>query len=522
MSSTSPPSDRPYQKVVWREKGQKVSRIVPVTWVHESESGAFTFVAWPNKVNVERDIVNRTKPTKEWQFFPVHKRKQFFASWEEEDSSEYTTTDSEPQTQELARSQRKRKAADNNHDDEIAALRRRLSKVARKESTLPPLPPAFKKRDGQPMKRNVQVDRITRVFEEPKPGPSMTQVDKPKDNTEVNCIPESEPELEDEPQLSGLIEFRDADVSSSETEDNPKVPLKKKKKSMSSTGNLTPVSKGKSTLNIGTPQKNSAKHSPCTPVNTRVHQTGNRPIKRTPQHQQRPKSTQLTPKGRPFDDLPQLAHADLSNRHLMDPAALQWNIYRKLDLILEELADLKKDRSGPTVAKALEILPRPMCTKREVDALEELVSNNPDHRAALLQLFAQTGSASPAQMTRNILNRLLDPSAAQSFNVRGTGKKISFKTYQLCDIVHEAVKIAYPRRNTDKDVNQAMVNSLRSAGTRLKRRANNATNTREQLRQAQLRAEEKDNEIEELGQDNSDQDDYSDEENNDEYNDDSN
>lgn len=75
-SSSYPPMDKLYQKVVWKENGKNVTRIIPVVWVRKS--GAGTYVAWPNKVNAERDIVNRTKPTKYWSFFPLKKRKEFY------------------------------------------------------------------------------------------------------------------------------------------------------------------------------------------------------------------------------------------------------------------------------------------------------------------------------------------------------------------------------------------------------------------------------------------------------------
>lgn len=41
------------------------------------------------------------------------------------------------------------------------------------------------------------------------------------------------------------------------------------------------------------------------------------------------------------------------------------------------------------------------------------------------------GSSSPAGMTRSILNGLMDCTAAQSFNIRGTGKKIVLRKRML-------------------------------------------------------------------------------------------
>lgn len=139
------------------------------------------------------------------------------------------------------------------------------------EATLPPLPPAFKESDDQPTKMQAQVDRFASVVEHPNSGPSTTYANEPSDNTEMDCIPESEPELEDDHQLSGLLECRDADISSSEAEDNNKRNMKKKKKLMASVDKLTP--KGKcSTLSYAA-SHSSPKPSLHTPLKTPLQKT---------------------------------------------------------------------------------------------------------------------------------------------------------------------------------------------------------------------------------------------------------
>ncbi|XP_060775055.1 uncharacterized protein LOC132884950 [Neoarius graeffei] len=69
-------STLPYQKVIWKERGTPVSRIVPVNEIMESHDK--TFIVWPNKVNGQKDIERQTKPGNNWQFFKVLKWKQFY------------------------------------------------------------------------------------------------------------------------------------------------------------------------------------------------------------------------------------------------------------------------------------------------------------------------------------------------------------------------------------------------------------------------------------------------------------
>lgn len=49
------------------------------------------------------------------------------------------------------------------------------------------------------------------------------------------------------------------------------------------------------------------------------------------------------------------------------------------------MSNLKKQGTGPTVATAMELLLRPLRTKKDVDALEVLTAANPEDWAALVR-----------------------------------------------------------------------------------------------------------------------------------------
>ena len=74
MSEVS--SNLPYQKVIWKENGCRVSRIVPVAWI--SKGKRKTFLAWPNKVNVQKDISKRSRPEADWRLFRIVKLKEYY------------------------------------------------------------------------------------------------------------------------------------------------------------------------------------------------------------------------------------------------------------------------------------------------------------------------------------------------------------------------------------------------------------------------------------------------------------
>lgn len=75
-------------------------------------------------------------------------------------------------------------------------------------------------------KHQAQVDRAASMLEQLKqshlsqpaqadsPKPTKKQV--PEENKDIDCIQESECKSENEQQLSGFIELRDADISSSD------------------------------------------------------------------------------------------------------------------------------------------------------------------------------------------------------------------------------------------------------------------------------------------------------------------
>lgn len=59
----------------------------------------------------------------------------------------------------------------------------------------------------------------------------------------------------------------------------------------------------------------------------------------------------------------------------------------KMNQLLTRMANVEKQCSGPTVTKALELLPQPLRTKREVDELESKVANDLECRTAMVNIY---------------------------------------------------------------------------------------------------------------------------------------
>ncbi|XP_060771015.1 uncharacterized protein LOC132881935 isoform X3 [Neoarius graeffei] len=450
-------STLPYQKVVWKEQGTPVSRIVPVNWIMESHDK--TFIAWPNKVNAQKDIKRRTKPGNDWQFFKVLKRKQFYETWDEEsDCSEFMTTEPEGNRSggEQRRSQRKKRGANSCNEEAISHLRRQLtrSKADKRGDGVPAIPDVFEDINKEATRK--------RAIDTKSESMCCSMIDD--DDREMV----SESELSDMEEAERLKQLDGDDISSDSEIDQPTKRRKMskggewdrsaRKKTIEQTCRTSDMPMRKVLTSYTTPQPKPSSVSP-------THTTPKSGTSRRIEY----KTAKPSEWSQKKDQTPQ-REMDIATlgRTLLGQMSEIKDMLRSLST---RLSNLEKKGKGTSISDALRILPQPLETKEGVDALEETVSSCEANRSAVVDMLSQVGGQTPARLAVNIVNRMMKCTAQLHFNIRGTGQKVTFKSYRLYTMIFEAVKLAFPteRANLDKVVHTAILDTLRSAGAKVKR-----------------------------------------------------
>lgn len=63
-------NEHKYVQLSWTENDEKVVKRVPTNWTLTDGSGN-QYICWPNKVDVTRDLIERTPPGSQWRMYRV-------------------------------------------------------------------------------------------------------------------------------------------------------------------------------------------------------------------------------------------------------------------------------------------------------------------------------------------------------------------------------------------------------------------------------------------------------------------